>query len=163
MAAASFSRLIDTGESSSGAAGKALFLALPSRGGSSDRSLNMRKLRGWIGKGDGRGSSTIEAKSSMSSGGGVAGLRRRMGREVVGVGASGVVLVVMVELLLMDLETGRSGERTGRGGEGMGGSMSWSCHWRVKPAGGLAMPARRERERSLGGRWVVTCILCGVE
>ena len=115
--ATSSSRLIDTGESSSGAAGKALFLALSSRGGSSeDRPLSMRRLRGRIGKTDGRGSSTIEAKSSMSSGGGVAGLRMRMGREVVGVGTEAVVLVVMVELLLMDFEMGRSGERTGTGG-----------------------------------------------
>ena len=149
--ATSSSRVIDTGESGSGAAGNALFLAWSSRGGSSDRPLSMRKLRGRIGKTDGRGSTTIEAKSSMSSGGGVAGLRMRMGREVVGVGAEAVVLVVMVELLLMDLEMGRSGERTGTGGEEGGGSGS--CHSRVKPGGGLAIPARRERGESLGGRW----------
>lgn len=69
----------------------------------------------------------------MSSGGGVAGLRKRWCLEVVAAGA------VMVELPLIDFERGRRGERTGRGGEA--GRGSWS---RVNSEGGLVMPTRRE-------------------
>lgn len=80
-------------------------------------------------------------------------MRKRSGRVEVGVMTDAVVAV---ELLLIDRDIGRSGERSGSGGDAArSGEEVASVEWIasiVKPSGGLAMPTRRERGEFLGGR-----------
>lgn len=78
------------------------------------------------------------------------GLRKRRGRVEVD-----TVAAVVAEVPLMDRAMGRSGERTGNSGGDAGGEegvASASKESMLKPEGGLTMPTRRERGKSVEGR-----------